>query len=71
MSRLVHITLTNEQHAWLTQESERTSVSLAELVRRAIDQTFAVGRRPILPTHELTVKFWSRRNGGRRSGLPM
>lgn len=43
MSRRTQITLTEEQYALLKGESERTGVSLAELVRRAI--TAAYGRR--------------------------
>ena len=37
MSHRAEITLTDEQYARLRQEAQRTGLSLAELVRRAID----------------------------------
>ena len=40
MSHRTQITLTDEQYARLCKESERSGLALAELVRRALDQTY-------------------------------
>ena len=40
MSHRTQITLTDEQYARLIEESNRSGVALAELVRRAIDQFY-------------------------------
>ena len=40
MGHRTQIILTDQQYARLLRESERTGVSLAELVRRAVDATF-------------------------------
>ncbi len=41
MSRRFHIILTEGQFDFLQRESERSSVSVGELIRRAIDTTYA------------------------------
>jgi hypothetical protein len=46
MSFRSHFTLTDGQHAFLVEESLRTGLSMAELVRRAIDATYRRERRP-------------------------
>jgi len=48
MSRLAHITLTDRQHALLLEESVRTGLSMAELVRRALDATYRPRLRPVV-----------------------
>ena len=48
MSRSVHFTLTDGQHALLVEESVRTGLSMAELVRRALDATYRPRLRPIV-----------------------
>ncbi len=45
MSHRTQITLTDEQYSWLTAESRRTGVALAELIRRAIDHSYAAPTR--------------------------
>ena len=40
-SHRFHIFLTERQHAFLEAESERSSVSIGELIRRAIDTAYA------------------------------
>lgn len=40
MSHRTQITLTNEQYGRLLAESDRTGLPLAELVRRALNQTY-------------------------------
>ena len=51
MSRRFHVTLSDDQYAYLSLASERTSLSVAELVRRAIDEKYPASassaRRPI------------------------
>jgi hypothetical protein len=60
MSRRTQITLTDRQHAYLLGESERTGLSLAELVRRAIDSVYRPHVRPRVPGYELSLGFWRR-----------
>lgn len=60
MSRRFQLTLSEAQYAFLNGEAERSSVSVAELIRRAIDATYGPSgaRRVSYVTHTL----------GRRSG---
>jgi hypothetical protein len=57
----LHIILTRTQYDFLNAESKRSSVSIGELVRRAIDSTYSPGGAPRvhLITHTL----------GRRPGV--
>lgn len=48
MSRSVHFTLTDGQHSFLIEESVRTGLSMAELVRRAVDATYRPSLRPVV-----------------------
>jgi hypothetical protein len=72
MSTRFHVILEDHQYRFLTEESGRLSVSVAELIRRAIDSTFSLdsGRR----TAGLEVSFgvWRRPDAaiaGRRPGI--
>ncbi len=60
MSRRFQVVLTDRQYHFLDEEADRSGVSVAELIRRAIDTTYAPagGRIVHVITHEL----------GRRSG---
>jgi hypothetical protein len=60
MSRRTQIVLTDRQHAFLRDESARTGLSMAELIRRAVDTTFRPHARPKLRGLELSVGVWSR-----------
>jgi hypothetical protein len=60
MSRKTHVTLTDRQHAFLLDESARTGLSLAELVRRAIDGTYRPHERRRIRGLELSVGVWRR-----------
>ena len=60
MSRKTQITLTDRQHAFLVGESLRTDLSLAELVRRAIDSTYRPKVRPSLRGYEFSLGIWQR-----------
>lgn len=44
MSHRTQITLTDGQYATLKREAERTGVSLAELVRRAVSAAYSLAR---------------------------
>ena len=60
MSRRTQITLTDRQHAFLREESQRTGLSLAELVRRAVDGIYRPYDRPRFRGVELSVGVWHR-----------
>jgi hypothetical protein len=60
MSRRTQVTLTDRQHAFLVDESHRTGLPMAELVRRAIDATFRPHQRTRLKGFELSVGIWKR-----------
>jgi hypothetical protein len=71
VSRRTHLTLSDRQHAFLRHEAERTGLSLAELVRRAIDYTYRPHVRPRLGGFELGFGLWRRPDAavvGRRAG---
>jgi hypothetical protein len=55
MSRKTQLTLTDRQHAYLIGESIRTGLSMAELVRRAIDKVYRPELRPKIPGYELSL----------------
>jgi hypothetical protein len=57
MSRQAHVMLTNGQHAFLVEESLRTGLSMAELVRRAIDATYRRERRPTVAGFHASLNF--------------
>jgi hypothetical protein len=42
VSRRLHITVSEQQYAFLDEEANRSSVSIAELVRRALDTTYVL-----------------------------
>lgn len=58
MSRRTQITLTDRQHAFLIDESWRTGLPLAELVRRAVDKTYRPESRPTVRGLEISVGVW-------------
>ena len=70
MSRRLHLTLTDAQYAYLSTASERTSISVAELVRRALDEKYPASRPRRTAVDELTVAVWRHpeRTSGRRRG---
>jgi hypothetical protein len=55
MSRKTQITLTDRQHQLLLEESIRSSVSMAELVRRAIDAVYRPKLRPVVGGFQVNV----------------
>ncbi len=60
MSRKTQLTLTDRQHAYLIGESIRTGLSMAELMRRAIDKVYRPELRPKVPGFELSLGLWKR-----------
>ena len=60
MSRKTQITLSDRQHAFLADEAGRSGLSMAELVRRAIDSTYRPHARPRVPGIEVSVGLWRR-----------
>jgi hypothetical protein len=66
-----HVMLTPRQHLFLRDESERTGLGMAELVRRAIDQTYRPHSRPRVRGIEVSVGLWRNPDAaavGRRTG---
>ena len=60
VSRKTQLTLTDRQHAFLAGESMRTGLSMAELMRRAIDKVYRPELRPKVPGFELSLGIWKR-----------
>jgi Ribbon-helix-helix domain len=66
------VTLEDTQYRHLTAQSERMSVPVAELIRRAIDKTYALGEDRRTPGVELSLGIWRRPDAaviGRRAGI--
>jgi hypothetical protein len=64
MSHRFQCVLTEEQYAFLDREADRSSVPIAELIRRAIDTTY--GPYDDVPrVHVISHAL------GRRSGIPL
>jgi hypothetical protein len=60
VSRRTQVTLTDHQHAFLSGEAVRTGLSLAELVRRAVDRTYRPHVRSKLRGVEVSLRVWRR-----------
>jgi hypothetical protein len=72
MSQRFNFHLEDAQYEALTAESERTSLSVAELIRRAIDQAFGFDGPRRTKGLEVSVGVWRRPDAavvGRRSGV--
>jgi hypothetical protein len=55
VSRRTQITLTDRQHGFLRNESHRTGLAMAELVRRALDATYRPYARRRVGGVEFTI----------------
>ena len=67
-----HFMLEQRQHAYLSGEAERMSVSVAELIRRAIDHTYGLPSNRRADGVELSLAIWRRPDAaviGRRPGI--
>jgi hypothetical protein len=60
MSRRTQITLRDRQYDLLMDESIRSGVSMAELIRRAIDHVYRPWIRPKAKGYEVSVAVWKR-----------
>ena len=63
--------LTDAQYAFLARESERTGLSRGELVRRALDETYAPEERPRIRGFDVSLGIWRTPDAavaGRRAG---
>ncbi|HZS25349.1 MAG TPA: hypothetical protein VFA30_10230 [Gaiellaceae bacterium] len=60
MSRKTQLTLTDRQHLFLTTEAYRTGLSMAELVRRAVDQVYRPEAKPRVQGVEVSLGIWKR-----------
>jgi predicted CopG family antitoxin len=58
MARRIQITLDDQQYARLKALSEETGLSMSELIRRALDRTYA---RPGSAALEATFGLWRNR----------
>lgn len=62
MAHRIQITITDAQYAFLDDEADHSGVSIAELVRRAIDTTYALAEPPRIRL----IEHSSGRRAGRR-----
>jgi hypothetical protein len=60
MAMSIHVLLTNGQHEFLRNESARSGLPMAELVRRALDATYPLPPRRHVGGFELNVGLWRR-----------
>jgi hypothetical protein len=60
MSRKTQITLTDAQHALLKAEAAVAGVSMAELIRRAVDRVYRPWIRPTVHGYEVNLGLWKR-----------
>jgi hypothetical protein len=73
MSRRLQIILSDTQYAYLSRASSQTSLSMSELIRRALDERYPASRGQASES-EFTIAVWRRpadapANSGRRAGL--
>jgi hypothetical protein len=64
MGRKTQITLTDRQHAFLRDESNRTGLPMTELVRRAVDATYRPYWRLRFRGFEFSLGVWHRPDEG-------
>jgi hypothetical protein len=72
MSQRFHITLSDPQFIYLSRASERTSLSIAELIRRAVEDKYHPSGSARRSRTEFTVAVWRRPlddGPGRRGGV--
>jgi hypothetical protein len=72
MTRRFNLYLEDLQYDVLTAESGRSSISVGELIRRAIDQAFELDSSRRTGGIELSLGVWKRPDAavvGRRSGV--
>jgi hypothetical protein len=60
MAMRTHVILRDDQRVFLLNESARTGLPIAELVRRALDTTYRIRPHAEIAGFELTVGLWRR-----------
>ncbi len=60
MAMAIHVLVTDDQRAFLLNESARSGLSMAELVRRALDATYPLESRQHVGGFEVNVGLWRR-----------
>jgi hypothetical protein len=60
MSQRFHVLLTSRQHELLSDESSRTGLPIAELIRRAVDRTYRLDSKPTVRGVEISLGVWRR-----------
>jgi hypothetical protein len=60
MSQRFHVLLTTRQHVLLRDESSRTGLPVAELIRRAVDRSYRPHVRPTVRGVEISLGIWRR-----------
>jgi len=60
LSRKTQITLEDDQHALLKAEAAVAGISMAELIRRAVDTVYRPWVRPKVRGYQVSVAFWKR-----------
>jgi hypothetical protein len=60
MAMAIHVHVTDEQREFLLNESARSGLPMAELVRRALDATYPLAPREQVRGLELSVGLWRR-----------
>jgi hypothetical protein len=71
MYRDVHVHIEEAQYAFLRSESALTGLPMAELIRRALNYTYAVPDRPRFNGWQASVGWWRHPDAavvGRRAG---
>jgi hypothetical protein len=58
MSRRTQITLKDRQHRLLLEESVRTGLPMAELIRRAVDSVYRAASRPKIGGFHFSAGVW-------------
>jgi hypothetical protein len=72
MGTRFQLTLEERQYRYLTAESERLSVPVAEMIRRAIDNTYSLANDRKTSGMEVSFGIWRRPDAalvGRRAGV--
>jgi len=60
MAMAIHVHVRDEQRDFLLNESARSGLSMAELVRRALDATYPLTQRQHVRGFEVTIGLWRR-----------
>jgi hypothetical protein len=60
MGMHIHVLVRSDEHSALLEESARSGLPMAELIRRAIDAVYEPSRRPAARGVELSVGVWRR-----------